>query len=86
MLLRGAGTPVGYSYTKRFTWLSHLVLGVVIGLPSRVWVAVTGTCQAASRSIPGARDLYRGFDILYACQDVEFDRKEGLYSCPCGSG
>lgn len=78
----------GYSYTKRFTWLSHLALGVVIGLaPMAVWVAVTGGLSGRIAILSLALCAYiTGFDILYACQDVEFDRGEGLYSIPVRFG
>ncbi|WP_080838693.1 UbiA-like polyprenyltransferase [Cohnella massiliensis] len=79
---------VFYSYTKRFTWACHLFLGLTLGLaPLGGWVAVTGTI-----SLP-AIVLYlsvacwtAGFDIIYACQDMEFDRKEKLHSIPARFG
>jgi 4-hydroxybenzoate polyprenyltransferase len=82
------GLLFGYSYTKRFTWLSHLVLGVVIGLaPVGVWVAVTDSLSGRIAMLSLVLATYiAGFDILYACQDVEFDRKEGLYSMPVRFG
>jgi 4-hydroxybenzoate polyprenyltransferase len=82
------GLLFGYSYTKRFTWLSHLVLGVVIGLaPLGVWVAVTDSLSGRIAVLSLVLATYiAGFDILYACQDVEFDRKEGLYSMPVRFG
>jgi 4-hydroxybenzoate polyprenyltransferase len=79
---------VGYSYTKRFTWLSHYILGFTDGLaPMGAWVGVTGTLTNFT-DIPAWLLLAMvtvwigGFDIIYACQDVEFDRKSGLYSIP----
>jgi 4-hydroxybenzoate polyprenyltransferase len=78
----------GYSYTKRFTWLSHLALGVAIGLaPLGVWVAVTDSLSLRIVILSLALCAYiAGFDILYACQDLEFDRKEGLCSMPVRFG
>lgn len=77
-----------YSYTKRFTWTCHLVLGLTIGLaPLGGWVAVTGSVNAASLVLYVTVALWTaGFDIIYACQDVEFDRKEGLHSIPARFG
>jgi 4-hydroxybenzoate polyprenyltransferase len=77
-----------YSYTKRFTWLNHVVLGVAIGMaPMAVWVAVTGSLSGSIAVLSLALVTYiAGFDILYACQDAEFDRKEGLYSIPSRFG
>jgi putative 4-hydroxybenzoate polyprenyltransferase len=82
------GLLFGYSYTKRFTWLSHLVLGLVIGLiPLAVWVAVTGRLSWRGAALSLALFTYiAGFDILYSCQDVAFDRREGLYSMPVRFG
>ena len=82
------GLLFGYSYTKRFTWLSHLVLGVVIGLaPLGVWVAVADSLSGRIAVLSLVLATYiAGFDILYACQDVEFDRKEGLFSMPVRFG
>lgn len=79
---------LGYSYAKRFTWLSHLLLGFVIGLaPLGVWLAVTG--EVSLRIVPMFLALctyIAGFDILYACQDVEYDRAAGLNSLPARFG
>lgn len=79
---------VGYSYTKRFTWACHLVLGLTIGLaPLGGWLAVTGEASLAAFVLYVSVACWiAGFDILYACQDVEFDRREGLYSVPCRFG
>ncbi len=73
-----------YSYTKRFTPFSHLVLGFAIGLaPIGAWIASTGEWDARILPLSLALMTYiAGFDILYACQDIEFDRKEGLFSLP----
>ena len=73
-----------YSYTKRFTMLSHLVLGFCLGIaPAAAWIAVRGTLEPAILLLPAAVTLWTaGFDILYACQDVDFDRRFGLHSVP----
>lgn len=73
-----------YSYTKRFTSLSHLFLGFAIGLaPLGAWVAVTGGLDLRIFPLSLALMSYiAGFDILYACQDVTFDRCEKLFSMP----
>ena len=73
-----------YSYTKRFTALCHIVLGVALGLaPIGAWVAVRGDIDFGI-IIMGLGVLFwvSGFDIIYALQDVEFDKKEGLFSIP----
>lgn len=83
---------VGYAYTKRFTWLSHFILGFTDGLaPAGAWVAITGTFWRAE-DIPAWLLLLAltvwigGFDLIYACQDVEIDRREGLHSIPARFG
>ncbi|MFC5699887.1 UbiA-like polyprenyltransferase [Cohnella faecalis] len=77
-----------YSYTKRFTWLCHVVLGLTIGLaPLGGWVAVTGEVTWTSIILYLTVALWTaGFDIIYACQDIDFDRKEGLHSIPSRFG
>jgi 4-hydroxybenzoate polyprenyltransferase len=77
-----------YSYTKRFTWTCHLVLGLTIGLaPLGGWVAVTGSVTLTSLVLYITVAIWTaGFDIIYACQDVDFDRKEGLHSIPARFG
>lgn len=77
-----------YSYTKRFTWLSHLFLGFVQALaPLGVWLAVTGGLSWKIAALSLTLGTYiAGFDLLYACQDEEFDRCEGLYSMPANLG
>lgn len=73
-----------YSYTKRFTFLCHIVLGVALGIaPIGAWAAVTGEINFAI-SMMGLAVLFwvSGFDIVYACQDIEFDKSEGLFSIP----
>ncbi|MBI3933234.1 MAG: UbiA family prenyltransferase [Acidobacteria bacterium] len=73
-----------YSYTKRFTILSHIVLGFCLGMaPAAAWIAVRGTLDASILLLTVAVTLWTaGFDILYACQDIEFDRRTGLHSVP----
>ena len=75
---------VVYPYTKRFTWLCHLVLGCSIGLaPLGAWLAVGGGAAWAPFMIAAAVALWiGGFDIIYATTDVDFDTREGLYSLP----
>ncbi|MCK6468002.1 MAG: putative 4-hydroxybenzoate polyprenyltransferase [Candidatus Brocadia sinica] len=74
----------GYSYTKRFTHLSHFVLGIALGLsPLGAWVGIQGTLAAPPFLLSLAVVLWTaGFDVIYACQDVEHDIKSGLYSLP----
>jgi 4-hydroxybenzoate polyprenyltransferase len=78
----------GYSYTKRFTWLSHLVLGLAISLaPLGAWIALTGRVQWPILLLSGALLTYiAGFDIIYACQDADYDRGAGLHSIPARFG
>jgi len=73
-----------YSYTKRFTAWSHLVLGLCMGIsPAAAWIAVAGSFDPRILLLCGAVTLWGGgFDVLYACQDVEFDRQVGLFSIP----
>jgi 4-hydroxybenzoate polyprenyltransferase len=73
-----------YSFTKRFTSLCHLVLGFGIGLaPAGVWVAVSGQLEWKILLLSFALMTYvAGFDILYSCQDIEFDRDQDLFSMP----
>lgn len=75
---------LGYSYTKRFTWLCHFVLGLAIGqAPAATAIALTGSLPAWALFFSAGLALYiAGFDILYACQDVEFDQSRGLFSLP----
>jgi 4-hydroxybenzoate polyprenyltransferase len=77
-----------YPYTKRFTWLCHLVLGVVIGLaPLGAWIAVTGHFAAAPVFLFLAVATWMfGFDVIYALMDVEFDRAHGINSVPARFG
>ncbi len=73
-----------YSYTKRFTAWSHIVLGFCLGIsPAAAWIAVRGSLDARILILCAAVTLWvGGFDVLYACQDVEFDKRAGLYSIP----
>ena len=73
-----------YSYTKRFTLFSHLVLGICDGLsPVAAWIALRNDVSASVLLLGAAVTLWvAGFDIIYACQDVEFDRALGLHSIP----
>lgn len=77
-----------YSYTKRFTSLCHLYLGFAISLaPLGAWIAVTKTFAWPALFLPLALMTYiAGFDILYACQDADFDAREGLFSIPVQFG
>ncbi len=77
-----------YSYTKRFTWASHLVLGLSLaGAPLGAWIAVRGDVQATPLLLAAAVLLWvAGFDVLYALQDLEFDRRAGLFSIPARFG
>ena len=73
-----------YSYTKRFTWASHLVLGLSLSLaPLGAWIAVAGRLDGPAYCL-GLAVLFwvAGFDILYALQDIDFDRSYGLHSIP----
>lgn len=78
----------GYSYTKRFTWASHLVLGLALALaPVGGWLAVAATLSPAAWVLGAAVLCWvAGFDVIYACQDVAFDRAEGLRSIPARLG
>jgi 4-hydroxybenzoate polyprenyltransferase len=73
-----------YSYTKRLTRWSHLVLGLALGIaPSAAWIAVRGSLDPRILLLTAAVTFWvGGFDVLYACQDYEFDRKAGLHSVP----
>ncbi len=78
----------GYSYTKRLTAASHLVLGLALaGAPIGAWLAVRGGFELAPVVLALAVMLWvAGFDTIYACQDVDFDRGEGLHSLPARLG
>lgn len=79
---------LGYSYTKRFTRWSHLVLGIALGLaPAAAWVAVRGNLDLRILVLTAAVSLWvGGFDVLYACQDYEHDCSAGLRSLPQSLG
>ena len=83
---------VGYSYTKRFTWLCHLALGLTDGIaPIGGWLAVNPTISVANLLPPLLLGLavaawVGGFDLIYACQDIAFDRAHRLYSIPARFG
>ncbi len=83
---------IGYSFTKRFTWLSHFILGFTDGLaPVGAWVAIRNSLFTV-QDIPawillGVVTFWiAGFDMIYACQDVDFDQQEGLASIPANFG
>jgi 4-hydroxybenzoate polyprenyltransferase len=73
-----------YSYTKRFTWLCHVILGIALSLaPLGAWIAVRGTFQYDILPLSLAIIFWvAGFDTLYGLQDMDFDRKHNLYSIP----
>jgi 4-hydroxybenzoate polyprenyltransferase len=77
-----------YSYTKRFTRWSHLVLGFAMGIaPSAAWIAVRGSLDPRILLLTAAVTFWGGgFDVLYACQDYEHDRAAGLHSLPQAVG
>jgi 4-hydroxybenzoate polyprenyltransferase len=79
---------LGYSFTKRFTWLCHLVLGLgLAGAPLGAWIAVRGDLRPAPLVLGGAVLCWvAGFDLLYALQDRDFDRGAGLRSIPARFG
>ena len=73
-----------YSYSKRFTRWSHLVLGFALGIaPAAAWIAVRGSLDPRILLLTAAVTFWvGGFDVLYACQDYDFDREAGLHSVP----
>ena len=79
-----------YSYTKRWTRWSHLVLGFALGIaPAGAWIAVRGDLDPRILLLTAAVTFWvGGFDVLYACQDLDFDERSGLHSLPryCGIG
>ena len=79
---------LGYSYMKRVTRWSHLVLGLALGLaPSAAWIAVRGNLDPRIALLTAIVTCWvAGFDILYACQDMEHDREVGLFSIPQALG
>jgi 4-hydroxybenzoate polyprenyltransferase len=76
--------PMFYSFTKRFTSLSHIVLGFSLGIaPAAAWIAMRGSLDPRILWLTAAVTLWTaGFDIIYACQDYAFDVETGLYSVP----
>jgi 4-hydroxybenzoate polyprenyltransferase len=79
---------IGYSYSKRFTWASHLWLGLALAIaPVGGWLAVRGSFAIVPWVLGAAVLLWvAGFDTIYACQDVDFDRESGLHSIPARFG
>jgi 4-hydroxybenzoate polyprenyltransferase len=80
---------LGYSYAKRFTAFAHLILGIALAIsPSAAWIAVRGALDSEVPILLSVMVLMwtAGFDVLYACQDYEFDRKSGLRSIPARFG
>jgi 4-hydroxybenzoate polyprenyltransferase len=77
-----------YSFTKRFTTFSHLVLGLSLGIsPAAAWIAVRGSLNPRILWLTAAVMLWTaGFDIIYSCQDYQFDVEEGLFSYPRAFG
>jgi 4-hydroxybenzoate polyprenyltransferase len=73
-----------YSYTKRFTSWSHIVLGFCLGIsPAAAWIAIAGSLDPRMLILCAAVTLWvGGFDVLYACQDIDFDRRVDLFSIP----
>ena len=73
-----------YSYTKRFTLLSHLVLGIADGLsPIAAWIALRNDLSLSVLLLGAAVAFWvGGFDLIYACQDIDFDRRAGIHSLP----
>ena len=79
---------VGYNYTKRFTWTSHWILGFTDGIAAAGgWIAVRAAFDAPALVLWLALTVWiAGFDLIYACQDVDFDRTHGLHSVPARFG
>lgn len=77
-----------YSYTKRFTSFSHLVLGLALGIaPAAAWIAIRDSLDFRILFLTAAVMFWTaGFDIIYSCQDYEFDAREGLFSLPSRMG
>src|SRR5262249_42027621 len=73
-----------YSFTKRLTNWSHIFLGFALGIsPAAAWIAITGGLDPRILILGAAVTLWvSGFDVLYACQDVDYDRQAGLFSVP----
>jgi 4-hydroxybenzoate polyprenyltransferase len=79
---------LAYSYMKRVTRWSHMVLGLALGIaPAAAWIAVRGTFAPRAALLTAIVILWvGGFDVLYACQDFDHDRKVGLFSVPAAFG
>jgi len=79
---------IGYSYTKRFTWTSHWILGFTDGIAAAGgWIAVSGVFAPPTFVLWSALTVWiAGFDLIYACQDVDFDKRAGLHSFPARFG
>lgn len=79
---------LGYSFTKRFTWLCHVWLGLATALaPLGAWIAVTGSWDWRAAVLAGSAALWvAGFDVIYACQDIDFDQDHCLHSLPAHLG
>ena len=80
---------LGYSYAKRFTAAAHILLGLALAIsPSAAWIAVRGSLNDEIPILLSLMVLMwtAGFDVLYACQDFEFDKRSGLYSIPARFG
>jgi 4-hydroxybenzoate polyprenyltransferase len=79
---------LGYSYTKRFTWATHVVLGIGLAIaPIGAWLAMYGPASSVPWLLALAVTCWTaGFDIIYSCQDVGFDRERGLHSIPARFG
>jgi 4-hydroxybenzoate polyprenyltransferase len=82
------GIVLIYSYMKRVTRWSHLVLGLALGIaPTAAWIAVRGSIEPRVLILTAIVMLWvGGFDVLYACQDIEYDREAGLFSIPAAFG
>ncbi len=82
------GTVLVYSYMKRVTRWSHLVLGIALGIsPAAAWIAVNGSIAPRVLLLTAIVMLWvAGFDVLYACQDIDYDREAGLFSVPAAFG
>jgi 4-hydroxybenzoate polyprenyltransferase len=78
------GVVLFYSYTKRFTWWTHMFLGISLACaPIGAWIAIRGTLTMVPLLLGTAVMLWvAGFDIIYSCQDVTFDRSQPLFSLP----
>lgn len=88
LLPAALGIIVLYSYSKRFTWLCHYMLGAAVAIaPMGTLIALTNSLEWRFFPIPiGVALWVAGFDIIYGCQDIDFDRKEGLFSIPARFG